>query len=70
MAKANKMTDPVPKYRRTFTCAAVTVISGEALHMYYGDVTCEEMLPYYTARTDGLTVITSGFPSQTAAPGR
>lgn len=40
--------------------AAVTVISGEALHMYYGDVTHEEMLPYYTARTDGLTVITNG----------
>ncbi len=40
--------------------ASVTVISGEALKMHYGNVSHEEMLPRYTENTDGLTVITNG----------
>ncbi len=40
--------------------AAVTVISGEALKMHYGEVTRREMFPLYAERSDGLTVITNG----------
>ena len=40
--------------------AAVTVISGEALTMHYGDVSREEMYPLYAKNTNGLTIITNG----------
>ncbi len=40
--------------------AAVTVISGEALKMHYGDVSHEEMFPLYAENSDGLTIITNG----------
>ena len=40
--------------------AAVTVVSGEALKMHYGDAARSEMLPIYCENTDGLTIITNG----------
>ncbi|MBQ6674720.1 MAG: carbohydrate kinase family protein [Ruminococcus sp.] len=40
--------------------AAVTVVSGEALKMHYGDAARSEMLPLYCENTDGLTIITNG----------
>ena len=40
--------------------AAVTVISGEALKMHYGDVTRSDMFPLYAESSDGLTIITNG----------
>ena len=40
--------------------AAVTVISGEALGMHYGDVSRSEMFPLYAEGSDGLTIITNG----------
>ena len=40
--------------------AAVTVISGEALKMHYGDANHEEMFPLYSENSDGLTIITNG----------
>ena len=40
--------------------AAVTVISGEALKMHYGDVSREEIFPLYAENSDGLTIITNG----------
>ena len=40
--------------------AAVTVISGEALKMHYGDVSREEMFSLYAQSSDGLTIITNG----------
>ncbi len=40
--------------------SAVTVISGEALKMHYGDVTRSEMFPLYAENSDGLTIITNG----------
>ena len=40
--------------------AAVTVISGEALGMHYGDVTRAEMFPFYAENSGGLTIITNG----------
>ena len=40
--------------------AAVTIISGEALGMHYGDVTRAEMFPFYAENSGGLTIITNG----------
>lgn len=40
--------------------AAVTVISGEALHNEYPDRTREEMLALFQENSDGLTIITNG----------
>ncbi len=40
--------------------AAVTVISGEALKMHYGDVSRTEMFPLYAENSEGLTIITNG----------
>ena len=40
--------------------AAVTVISGEALKMHYGDAARSEMISLYAENSDGLTIITNG----------
>ena len=40
--------------------AAVTVISGEALKMHYGEVSRRDLFPLYAENTDGLTVVTNG----------
>ena len=38
----------------------MTIISGEALGMHYGDVTRAEMFPFYAENSGGLTIITNG----------
>ncbi|NLZ45354.1 MAG: carbohydrate kinase family protein [Clostridiales bacterium] len=40
--------------------AAISIISGEGIHLYYPDMSREELFPLFIEKSDGLTIITNG----------